>query len=173
MNPAGAVTLGSGGVAPPEQTLGRVTHPVLMDGGVLIDDAVADRLQRGDPTVGWEGDTRLALYLNRHRRQWELWRLESDGQYRPAKVLSTEGRRGIDAVGELLLWLVTHDGRRGYKVIDSSMVDHDQAAADRAYAADQHMSEAAERVAHGLIMDGIQPRDFWAVSGGKPKRRRL
>lgn len=171
MNQAGAVTLGKAGVAPPESTVGRVDHPVLLDGGVLIDDAVADRLQRGDPTVGWEGDPRLALYLHRGRRQWELWRLEVDGRYRPSVTLSTEGRRGIDAVGELLVWLVTHDGRRGYKVINAAMVSHDRTEADRAYSNDQHSAESAERLAHALIVDGVQPRDFWAVAPN-PKRKK-
>lgn len=171
MNKTGAVTLGRAGVAPVETTLARFDHPVLMNGAVLIDDPVADRLRQGDPAVGWEGDMRLGLYLHRGRRQWELWRFEHDATYHQIKAIGADGCRGIDAVGQLIVWLITHDSRRGFSVVDVAYDNHAQTEAAKDYAADQVNAEGADRLAHALIVDGVQPRDFWAVGPTKAGRR--
>src|SRR5690606_13484044 len=64
----------------------QIAHPEWVDGRRLwLDPEVRDvvtRLRDGDPTRGWEGDPRLALYFIPGSRQWELMRLEADGEYR-------------------------------------------------------------------------------------------
>lgn len=47
-----------------------------------VDPAIKEAvhaIQYGNPTVGWEGDIRIGVYLNAGR--WELWRYSDDGNY--------------------------------------------------------------------------------------------
>jgi hypothetical protein len=145
-----------------ELTLGRIRHPDPLrlnewdrDARELIEDPVADRLTKGDPTLGWEGDDRLALYINRTRGTWELVRLERDGQYRITMALPGFVR-GHDAVGQMVMQLVGTDVRRGF--------DPHKAVVERAVAverekqrrADDFHDETAERLRHAFRKDGVE-----------------
>lgn len=143
-----------------EHTLGKVKHPEFLrlapwdtDVRELVEDPVADKIAKGDPIFGWEGDDRLALYINRTLGEWQLVRLESDGQYRITTTVPGI-RRGFDVVAGLVLWLVESDVRRGFNP-HLAIVEH-QVKKERAKeaATDEFEQEAAERVVHGLIKDG-------------------
>lgn len=69
---------------------------------------MVDRLQNGDPTLGWEGDPRLALYWREDGR-WEVSRYEN-GQYSTVCV----SRPGVALDARLIMRLVEHDHRRGF-----------------------------------------------------------
>lgn len=144
-----------------EITLGRFHHPDplrIVDSGrelELIVDPVADRLRDGDPIFGWEGDERLALYLDRKERTWDLWRLEHDGVYRCCRRLACDAFTAADVVPELILWLVMSDTRRGFDPVAHTFDINTKAAAVRDAAADAFHEEAADRLAHGLRKDGV------------------
>jgi len=146
-------TLALAGVVPPE----RIGDAVLIDPA----DPLVQPLRKGDPTLGWEGDARLALYLHPPTSRWELWRLEWDNVWRRAHAIPAQskaepaGLRGPDAVATLILWLVVHDARRGFNagaaVIDATLAHEARRDKERA----EFAEEAANRLRHGLLKDGV------------------
>lgn len=141
-----------------EQTLARVDHPELLtldgDTVALVSDPVAASLQKGDPALGWEGDPRLALYLDRAEGAWVLVRLESDNVYRMTMALPGS-IRGIDAVAQMVVALVTHDRNRGFDAL--AVVESHKAREERESKARQaeFSAEAASRMSHALRKDGV------------------
>lgn len=95
-----------------ENTAPGITHPEWINGRRLwMDPGIKDmihKLHYGDPTMGWEGDPRLALYLEEDR--WVVQRLESDGVMRVV-MQSQPGGKLDDG---LILHLMAHDARRGF-----------------------------------------------------------
>ncbi len=93
-------------------------HPQVVDGKVLwLDSGIRDlvhKMHYGDPVIGWEGDPRLAIYLDQDRTTgedvWTVERLESDGVYRTV----CRSRPGLALDERLLLRLMEHDTRRGF-----------------------------------------------------------
>ena len=143
-----------------EITLGRLKHPDFLrlsawdtDIRELVDDPVVDRLTKGDPIFGWEGDDRLALYINRTQGVWELVRLEHDNQYRTATTVPGI-RRGHDVVAGLVLWLVESDTRRGFDPHLAIVEHHTKRDRAKESALSDFEEEAADRVVHGLERDG-------------------
>jgi hypothetical protein len=143
-----------------EATLGRVDHPdpLRLDTGrelELIVDPLADKLAKGDSILGWEGDERLALYVDRRGRTWELFRLEHDGLYRGVMRFPAEQWRGPDVVAEMIVQLIASDTRRGFDPF--AAIERHQTELERAKAAEREAfyDEAADRLAHGLIKDGV------------------
>lgn len=88
-----------------------IVHPqTLSDGSVVYMEAgIRDKLQHGDPTLGWEGDVRLELYAGPENRLY-LWRLEDDGEYR--LVARSAPNTPLDE--RLIRGLIARDTRRGY-----------------------------------------------------------
>ena len=89
-------------------------HPQFVNGRQLwldtgMDDLI-DKIQNGDPVLGWEGDERLAVYAcpTPAGMVFELWRLEEDEQYR--HVMHTQPGDPFDH--HVIHWLVMHDKRR-------------------------------------------------------------
>lgn len=97
-----------------EATLTNLVHPEFVDGRQLwIEPDVAGvlhRLHYGDPTKGWEGDPRLAVYYDPRAKVWELTRYEADGQYR----LVARSKPGVRFNESLIDALVARDVRRGF-----------------------------------------------------------
>lgn len=143
-----------------EHTLGKVKHPDplrMADSGrvlTLIDDPVADRLSGGDPLFGWEGDDRLALYIDYQGGTWDLVRLERDGIYRVARRLACQAFSSAEVVPELILWLTRNDTRRGYDPHRDVVETAVRIDAQRTKERHELVGEAAERVHHGLRKDG-------------------
>lgn len=95
-----------------ENTAPGVTFPEWVDGRRLwIDPSVRDMidvLHNGDPVLGWEGDPRLALYLE--DGAWCVYRYEADGEMRPV----CRSRPGLALDARLIRHLQSHDQRRGF-----------------------------------------------------------
>ena len=91
-----------------------ILHPQVIDGRVEWFDSgmqdVIDKIHNGDPTKGWEGDERLAVYRSRTPAGdvYELMRLEDDGEYR--RVVATQPGDPFDDA--IITWLVQNDRRR-------------------------------------------------------------
>lgn len=149
MNPRGAAVL------EPTYAHGEVDHPehLRLDGRTLtrIDDPLVAKITHGDPTMGWEGDLRFALYAG--PGQWVLVRLEHDNVYRrtATTTLGAVGHGAVDIVGQLVAFLVSHDTRRGF-----DPAAHVQAHNDR--------RDAALDAEHDdFVADEIAPKLRWAV----------
>ncbi len=84
-------------------------HPQVVNGRSLWMDSglttLIDKLQNGDPTLGWEGDPRLALFMDDNDR-WVLSRLEADGEYRDI----CKSRPGLPRDGRRIMRLM-EDGK--------------------------------------------------------------
>ena len=130
---------------------GRGTTRVLH----LVDDPVVDRIPKGDATLGWSGDNRLALYLDVPAGMWELWRYEHDGVLRKVIGFPVDRYTAAEIVPAAILWLVGADHRLG---VDPHLVvveHNDRVARERKARSDAFVREAAERVEHGLRKDGV------------------
>lgn len=134
-----------------ENSAAGITHPEWVDGRRLwIDPEVqvlVDKLHFGDPTLGWEGDERLALY--REGPRWLLMRLEHDGEYRTV----CWSRPGLELDERLIMHLVAHDARRGANPADQ--VDRANATATKEleYQATEKVHSAAEKLQWALRRD--------------------
>lgn len=146
-------TLALLGVVPPE----HIGPAALVDPA----DPFVQPLRKGDPTFGWEGDTRLALYLDVAGSAWELWRLEWDGVWRRCCTLEALskaqplGFRGPDAVAQMIGWLVAHDARRGFDPGRAVRAQVEQSEGEKDRARADWSEEAAMRLRHGLLKDGV------------------
>lgn len=132
---------------------GELIHPTVKDGRNLWISPEVERLihklHYGDPTLGWEGDPRLALY--RDGESWVLERLEADGQYR----VVCRSRPGLSLDERLIQRLVEHDHRRGFD--PSTLADNSGATSQEEY---DRMAEAMERVAWGIHRDTEGRKQF-------------
>lgn len=143
-----------------ELTLARVVHPDHLVIGdchlTLIDDPLVAPIGDGYAPLGWEGDRRLALYVDRRRGSWVLVRLEADQQYRIAARTDVvaQALAPVDIVGHLISFLVTHDSRRGYDAV--AEIDRHNArteAANEAALVDHLEHELTPRLHHALRRD--------------------
>lgn len=136
----------------------QIAHPEWVDGRRLwLDPEVRDvvsRLRDGDPTRGWEGDPRLALYFIPGSRQWELMRLEADGEYRTV----ARSKPGAKLTPAIIDELVARDVRRGFDLKKS--IDTHNSRVRR--------SRSAEFQA--WIDEEIGPRLGHAISKGRVHR---
>lgn len=138
--------------------MGRLAHPDPFNSPAgpleLVVGAGTETLNDGDPTLGWPGDQRLALYINRQWIRWELWRLEADGVYRMTSSWPLADVRAGDIIGRCITDCLRSDQRT------NNVHLHEQVLAANARAhrpvldklADQR-GEAAERVAHAIKKD--------------------
>ncbi len=97
-----------------ELTLIRVDHPLNIDGDqwLRVDHPTLDPLTQGAPTLGWEGDPRLVVYLHGASKTFVLWRLEHDGEYRAVAALP--GEITPENINRLCARLVEIDTRSGF-----------------------------------------------------------
>lgn len=105
-------------------------------------------LHNGYPTLGWEGDERLALYHTKDGR-WELDRLGEDG------VLRTicRSRPGLPLNVGLIEHLVRHDARRGHDAA-GDVIEHNVALQNRKDRdAVDALLEPMDKVMWGIVKD--------------------
>jgi hypothetical protein len=127
--------------------------PEYVDGRKLWVDPevqeIIDLMHNGDPTLGWEGDPRLALY--RTKTGWELDRMGEDGYL----YTIARSRKDLKLDRSLIVHLVAHDTRR-----KSALKQHDElaklketaeAASDAAHA--EKVAERLEKVYWGAKRD--------------------
>ena len=119
-----------------------------------LDDPLVDRIQKGDPTLGWAGDARLQLYLDVPGGQWELWRLEHDNDLELVSAWSVDQYRSTEIVPAAILWLRSHDTWTGFDPFLSVVERNDKVKAAAAAAEADAMTEAADRLGHALRKDG-------------------
>ena len=121
----------------------------------LVVDSRVDPIAKGEPTLGWEGDARLALYVDLASTEWVLIRYEHDGVYRIVCRWSAQTHRTGDIVGVVVLWLIAHDKRRGFDP------EVDIATAEARVEMEQQRRQAeiaedtADRLGHALRKDGV------------------
>ena len=124
-------------------------HPQVVNGRSLWMDSglttLIDKLQNGDPALGWEGDPRLALFMDEGDR-WVLSRLEADGEYRDI----CKSRPGLPLDERLIMRLMEHDGRRGF---DPAAATDEYRPQDQWTARDDEMRNALEKVYWGASKD--------------------
>jgi len=134
-----------------EQNPAGLVHPEWVHGRRLwLDGGMTELIRKlhfGDPTRGWEGDERLAVYWNPPR--WEVWRMEADNQYRMV-CRSTPGtpfdERLIDA-------LVAHDRQRHGADFLADRIEANNNAVDARRQAEQReriAEDVAPRLQHAL-----------------------
>lgn len=145
-----------------EPTLARVDHPETLrvdsiDGVthlLRVDHPVVAPLQEGNPSIGWEGDPRLCMYLDGRANAWVLMRLEADFQYRVVTVSPVDRPLNPEEINKLCLRLVMHDTRRGFnpkEAVDSHNATVD---AEKQKVADERHEQVADKLAWGLKKDG-------------------
>jgi hypothetical protein len=138
--------------SPRENTALGIAHPEWVEGRRLWIDpevqALVDKLHYGDPTIGWEGDERLALYREDGDR-WLLMRLEHDGEYRPV----CRSRPGLPLDERLIMHLVAHDARRGVNPADKADAANAAVTKELDYQSTQKVHSAAEKLQWALRRD--------------------
>lgn len=144
-------------LAPREDTLLAVEHPVQLPGGRLrVDHPAAAVLTDGYSPAGWEGDVRLALYSDVRGDRWEVWRLDADRKYRIVCRSEVGARLSAQLMHRLVKHLVAHDGRRGFDALEA--IDRHNAAHEARVERDHSdyvTGELADRLRHALIRDGV------------------
>ena len=117
----------------------------------LIADRTAQRLQQGDPTLGWSGDPYLVLTWNRIDEVWEVFR-DVGGE------VSLVARKAGELDGDRLIReLVRRDSQsRGFEDTVDAMIKHNDAVqADRERKAHEAQVAAAEHLAYAANKDGL------------------
>jgi hypothetical protein len=157
-----------------EPTLDRVDWPLVLSIGravlYLVDDTDPSLrpLWEGDTVLGWEGDSRLRVYVCPKRATWELVRLEADGTYTSCSRFAEGTYPVAEMVGQWVLWLVTHDGRRGFDVLADQDRQEAKAEATRDAELTEKIAEDVQpRLAHALRKDGVDEvwGGRWSLAG--------
>lgn len=133
-----------------ELTLTSVYHPEFIDGWQLVDHPTIRPIQNGAPDLGWEGDTRLAVYLHNETKTFVLWRLEFDGEYRPVARLQSGQEITPDAVNSLIRNLVRIDARRGFDPGAEVQDAQDKWKADQEKVRKEAVADFADRLQFGF-----------------------
>lgn len=133
-----------------------IYHPEWVNGrrlwmGSEMHDLI-HRLHFGDPTIGWEGDERLAVYWDAIERRWFLERLEDDGVYRVVCKSPVDG-----VFDERILWdLCQWDRqRRKESIHDEIMRQNERVENERMGKHIEYLNEeAVPRLAAAMKKDG-------------------
>lgn len=145
-----------------ELTIAQVAHPLNIDGDawLRVDHPVLSPLTDGNPTLGWEGDPRLVVYLHGESKRFVLWRLEADGEYRTVAALPEGACLTPENTNRLCARLVEIDQRRGfdpYQDVVQAQDAHDRAAdASR----EAWVSQFADKLLFGLARSHLPGVDI-------------
>jgi hypothetical protein len=134
-----------------ELTLVDVHHPEFIGNDwQRVDHPTVAPLADGAPDLGWEGDSRLAVYLCKPTQQFVLWRLENDGEYRPVAQLPSGAAITPDSVNRLIRRLVEIDQRRGFDPYLDVITSIEKAEKDQAQAQQERIVQVADKLLFGL-----------------------
>jgi len=133
--------------------------PELHEGRFLwIDRVILDKINNGCDLLGWEGDDRLAVFLEAETEKgpvWGLYRYEENG--RTSFVVRTEP--GIPFDDRIIHWLCANDSRGAARNLDLDKVAreaNDAVDAEKKQKADELIAEElAPRLRHALLKDGM------------------
>ena len=125
-----------------------LSRPELHQGELLwVNRDLIDKIEHGDPTLGWEGDNRLAVFLEQRSPEvWALYRLEDDGYWR--HVVRTE--EGVPFDERVIHWLCQNDIRRKPAGFDLDAIVKEQNEKVRAQKDQENQEYMAEEVAPRL-----------------------
>jgi hypothetical protein len=155
-----------------ELTIASVYHPeYLFDGALMrVDHPTVRPLVEGEPTLGWEGDPRLVIYLHLRVERFVLYRLEADGEYRGVAQLPAGAEITPESMNKLIARLVAVDTRRGY----DAMTDLDKAEASvlRAKATDYQaeLEQVADALHFGLARSHLPGIHHTRIRNAPSKR---
>lgn len=132
-----------------ELTLTGIAHPEFIgDEWQLVDHPTVRPIQQGEPTLGWEGDERLAMYLHKPTQSFVLWRLERNEQYEP--ICHSQKELTPAAINMLIRRLIEIDGRRGANplaVVENSIIAHER---ELARVRQDAVADFADKLEYGL-----------------------
>lgn len=109
---------------------------------------IVEKLHKGDPVLGWEGDPFLDLYWNPKTKRWMLLRWEN-GDF----SIVMQSRPGLKLDHRLIQHLVEHDTRRGFNPMNAVELHNKMHLAEINRKFDDKLAEAADRVKHALHKD--------------------
>lgn len=116
-------------------------------------DELHQRLWYGDPTLGWEGDTGLALFEGKSGRTYELWRVDEQGR----DHLVARGPKSRAMLFQLIPGLVENDTRRGSAERIERALEAE--AKQRADAEDERIGQAVDAyLTAATTHKGVKPQ---------------
>jgi hypothetical protein len=134
-----------------ELTLASVHHPEYIDNTwQRVDHPTVRPLTEGAPDLGWEGDSRLVVYLHKRAQTFVLWRLESDGEYRPLGHFGIGGEISPASINETIRSLIRSDSRRGFDPYESVVVAQEAVTRDQERVYRDRLEAFADRLLYGL-----------------------
>jgi hypothetical protein len=134
-----------------ELTIVKVAHPEhIGNEWLLVDHPVIRPLQDGEPTLGWEGDSRLAVYLHKPSKTFVLWRLESNGEYLPISNYGIGESITPGTVNETIRDLIRTDSRRGFDPGADVFAKLDARDAENEYQHRQRVGATADKLLFAL-----------------------
>lgn len=131
----------------------RLEYPGGADKLIRVDHPAVNALTDGEPTLGWEGDPRLQMYVNPKDDVWVLMRFENDGQYRVVTVSPVGQTLNNEEVNKLILRLVAHDTRRGFDpkaATDAHNAQQDKSEVDQL---SEYNAQKADKLAWAIRKD--------------------
>lgn len=136
-----------------EPTLSVVLHPDHLPNlphMIRVDHPTVRPLTEGSPAMGWEGDPRLAVYLDVPAQRFSLWRLEADNQYRPTAWMPEGAEITPDSMNQLIQRLIDSDRNRGVNV-GAEVMAHNEA-----------VYQEQDDFIHDWVHGEIGPKLYWA-----------
>lgn len=140
-------------------TDGTSPHPMFLAFGdgdpecVRVDHPDLKPIVFGLPTVGWQGDGRLAVYSVPRQNKFIVVRLERDGEYRRVRDMPTARPLSPQAVGELCRWLVERDPKRGFDVLAHIEANNARVDRENQQREDDERAQVADKLAWALKKD--------------------
>lgn len=122
---------------------------------IIVDErmmnGLIDRLHNGDPTLGWEGDPRLALVWWPAPQKWILARREGDpNEFRhtalpPGYSVVAISPPNLPFPGDIIQRLVEHDSRRN-NVVDFVEAHNEKLRVENEKLTDEFIHDAVEKM---------------------------
>lgn len=134
-----------------------IAHPAALALGdelamVLVDDQpdATRPIIFGDPTAGWSGDYKMAVYYYPKVRKYFVLRLCDDGEYRMILQFGNDRPLSPSSVNQAVRRLVQIDSRRGFDAHADVVAHNDRVEAEQVARNDEWVNEE------------IAPRLAWA-----------
>lgn len=145
-----------------ELTLLNVDHPLTQDNGawLRVDHPVLAPLFDGAPDLGWEGDSRLVVYLHLEAQTFCLWRLEANGEYMPVAHMPPGAALTNESVNKLITRLVQIDQRRGFDPYADVIKAQDMADAAAAANRKAWLEQFCDKMLFGLARQHLPGVDI-------------
>ena len=145
-----------------ELTLLNVVHPDTQDNGawLRVDHPVLAPLFDGAPDLGWEGDSRLVVYLHLEAQTFCLWRLEANGEYMPVAHMPAGASLTNESVNKLITRLVEIDQRRGFDPYADVIATQDRVDAEAEARRKEWLSEFCDKFLFGAARQHLPGLDI-------------